>query len=75
MEESDKPARVADGLLEPHDRFTWTGARVLGERAVLGDAGGFVGFGDGENEEQGVTGPRDEGEEVWVVDGEDVCEG
>lgn len=68
MQESDQPARVPDRLLEPHHGLGGPGAGVFLEGSVFGDAARFVGLRDGEDEEEGVGGTWDEGEEVWAVD-------
>lgn len=72
MQQADEPASVADGLLIPEDFLVRTGGCVVGSGSVFGGAEGLVGFADGEDEQEGVGGAGDEGEEVWVGDAEDV---
>lgn len=61
MQQADEPACIADRLFEPGDGLGRAGAGVFGEEGVFLHARGFVGAGNGENEEEGVGGPRDEG--------------
>lgn len=61
MQQSDQTASIPDRLFEPHDGFRRSRASIVGELAVFGYAGRFVGFGDGEDEEEGVRGTGDEG--------------
>lgn len=63
MQEADEPAGVADGLLEPHDGLIGAGTGVGGEGGIFGTAERLVGWGDGEDEKEGVGGARQEGQE------------
>lgn len=61
MQESDQATCVADRLLEPHYGLGGPGAGVCLFGGVFAFAGGFVGLGDGEDEEEGLGGAWDEG--------------
>ena len=67
VQQPHEPARVADGLAEPHDGLAVALAGVLGQGGVLGEAVALVRGRDGEDEQQGECGPRDEAEHVGVV--------
>ena len=75
MQQPNEPAGIADRLFEPDDRFGGAGAGVRRERCVFGRAEGFVGGCYGEDEEEGVGGAREEGEEGWLGEGVDVVVG
>lgn len=74
MQEPDKPARVADRLLEPCYWFRRARTGVFLQIAVFRDPGLLVCLGHGEDEEEGVGWAWDEGDQVGLVDGEDVGE-
>lgn len=75
VEEADEPACVTDRLLEPDDFLAGTGAGIVGEGGVLLAPELLVGVGDGEDEEEGEGGAREEGEEGGFGEGVDVVEG
>lgn len=72
MQQPHEPARVADGLAEPHNGLAVALARVVREGGVLGEAVALVRGRDGEDEQQGEGGPRHEAEHVGVVQAVDV---
>jgi hypothetical protein len=72
VQQSHQPAGVADGLLKPKDALTVTLAGVLGQSGVLGQAVGLISGRDGEDEKQGEGRPRDESQELWVLERVDV---
>ena len=74
MEQAHEPAGVADGLAEPDDGLAVAPAGVRGQGGVLGEAVALVRGRDGEDEEQGEGGPRDEAEHVGVVQAVDVVD-
>lgn len=63
MQEANEPAGVADGLLEPHDGLTGAGTGVGGEGGIFGTAERLVGWGDREDEKEGVGRAGQEGQE------------
>lgn len=75
MQESNKPAGIADGLLEPDDGFVGAGTVVGGGQGVFGAAEGFIGGCDGEDEEESVGGTRKEGEQGGFGEGVNVVIG
>lgn len=72
MQQAHEAARVADGLAEPDDGLAVALAGVLGQGGVLGEAVALVRGRDGEDEQQGEGGPRDEAQHVGVVQAVDV---
>lgn len=68
MQQAHEPAGVAYRLAEPDDGLAVAAARVLGQGGVLGEAVALVGGRDGEDEQQGEGGARDEAEHVGVVE-------
>ena len=74
MQQPHQAARVADGLAPPHDRLVGALARVFLVEGVLGQAVALVGGADGEDQQHGQRGPRDEGQQLRVGQGVDVVD-
>lgn len=72
MQQAHQAARVADRLAEPEHGLAVALARVLGQRGVLRQALRLVDGRDGEDEQQGQRGARDEGEHLRVLERVDV---
>lgn len=75
MKQPNQAARVADGLLVPNNGLALPGTFVLGLCGILVPAEFLVRLADREDEEQRVRRARNESEELWLVDAEDIVEG
>lgn len=65
---------MADGLLEPDGGFFGAFACVWGLWGVFFCAGGVPGRCEWNDDEEGVDGAGDHGEEGWIGEGVDVVE-
>lgn len=74
MEKADQAASIANGLFVPDHLFVWATAGVLGAVFVFLDAELLVRLTHGKDEKQGISRPRNKGEELWIVDAEDIVE-
>ena len=75
MQYSNQPTCISDRLFIPYDRLVCPFPFVDGSVGIFFHPERFVGFGDRENEEERTGGTGDEGEEIRIVDAEDVVEG
>lgn len=75
VKQPDQAARVADGLLIPNNGLTLPRTFVLGLCGILVPAELLVRLADREDEEQRVRRARNESEELWLIDAEDIVEG
>jgi hypothetical protein len=75
MQHGHHAARVRNRLPEPHDRLFRSPSAIVGSGGVGGETVRLVGGRRGEDEQQGVGGARDHGEQGGLVDGEDVVHG
>lgn len=71
MQKPHQPTGVAYGLTEP-DRLRIALAVVFFQQGVFREAMAFVRGRDGEDEEEGESGPRDKGEQIRVGQRVDV---
>lgn len=74
VQQPHEAARVPDRLAEPQHGLLRAFTLVLVQQGVLGQAVALVGGADGEDEEDGEGGARDEGEHVRVGEGVDVVD-
>lgn len=75
MKQANQTTGVMDRLLEPDNRLLGTGSAVVFSQAVFAFPHLVPGGRHGDRDEQGVGGPRDEGEQGGLVEGVDVVEG
>jgi len=75
MQDPNQSTRIPDRLLIPYDRLSISLSLIFSLTSIFLSTEVLIGFADWENEEKGVGWARNEGEEVWVVDAENVVEG
>lgn len=75
MQDANQATRIPNSLLIPYNRLSSTLALIFSLATVFLSTEVFIGFADWEDEEKGVGWTRNEGEEVWIVDAENVVEG
>lgn len=75
MQQPHHPARIADRLLEPHYLALAIIALIFRQGGVLGETSALISGGDGEDEQEGVGGAREECEQFGLGDAVDVVHG
>ena len=74
MQQADQTASIADGLLVPDDLFARPVSLVVLFRLVFLHTESLVRVGDGEDEEERIGGAWHEGQQLRLVDAENIME-